>query len=251
MEDYVSKDIHNKVLDMLDQNLEMLKQSQRQVDDLIRLYPDNSDQFEKIRFKQLNRIIEDKYGIGINNSMCSIVINVVPINISSTLLDLADIRNRGIIDKMVPFGKSGCNPIHNYYGYLSLKKELNHEIAYDLLVREGYYEIFSNSIITESSGQKYLFVGEITNLIIGKINDAVLILKKLNIGSSFKCLISFFNTKDKLFYTAGNASRLIQINNIYLPAFEISSEEEIQAAIRPSLDILWQTVGFSHQTHMQ
>lgn len=251
MEDYVSMDIHNKVLGILEKNIELLKQSQRQVDDLLRLYPDNSDQFEKIRFKQLNRIIEDKYGIGINNALCSIVINVVPINIPLTLLDLADIKNHGINDKMVPFGKSACDPIHNFYGYISLRKELNQEIAYDLLVREGYYEIFSNSIIQELSGKKYIFVDDISNLSIKKIKDAVLILKKLNIASSFKCLISFFNTKDKLFYTKENASRLIQINNIYLPAFEISSEEEIQAAIKPSLDILWQTVGYSHQTHIK
>ncbi len=177
------------------------------------------------------------------------MIHIIPYSfLNEKSIDISPAYDMNIGTLMMPMGtRSGCTPIYNIDGYATY--DANDLSAYNQIIRNGVFEIFSTQFFFENpnydnaiciSGQR------VYQSIIESITKSLQVLTKFNIEPPFLISIYFHNIKDTLFLVEHtNMYRKFQYENISLPVTILPAyDSDSKMVLKPLFDILWQCVSY-------
>lgn len=177
-----------------------------------------------------------------------LTIHLIPFSFQNEkLLDLTKAHKNHLQVEMKPINCGGWDGIYTFdgFGAFAQSSSFNKISSYDLLIRNGVYEVFSGSISRNSHLGKYIYGEGLINEIQQKINSSLKILERYNVEPPIAMSIGLYWVKDcAMQLDESRLSNKFNLDTIELPTQIINSyEENITKLLEPNFDILWQSVG--------
>lgn len=188
----------------------------------------------------------------------SFFIHIIPNNFEKQVItDFTKFEN-DLRKEMKPFSytyNSGWNYMYNIDGYMTYSSSDDIRVIskYNQLFRDGTYEIYSSKIFTNGFHKNMGFDGPLLiDNTIAHIEEALQVLKKLDIDAPFYVSFSFRNVKGKVMNR--NGAYIIPEftkDNIDFPLIKVPSyDANIKELLKPNFDILWQIFGYAKSPHI-
>ena len=151
---------------------------------------------------------------------------------------------------MKPFNELSWDPMYNIDGYATFSRTLDRlQISsYNQIFRNGIYEVYTSGLFHQTQTGKEGFNGKLMiQETIQCINEALLVLKQQQVEPPFLISFSFHNVLGKIMVNENNyINREFKQNDIVFPLILVPNyESDIYSLIKPNLDILWQSFGYS------
>lgn len=229
------------------------------VHELNQMFMQNDDIVEKTTSFRLKRIRDVRSGnvfpgLALQNSL---FLHIFPFSFGNgNILDLSNANEMNIANLMMPMYTDGYfPPEYNVNGYCVTSRRLSgaRVFAYDQLFRTGAYEAYTSGTFEnyEVYGQGrtiYRMEGKAFILtVLHKIRNGLSVLKKFEIEPPFIISLSLHGMKGGVIMEGHKWSLTSFFEDEIMLAPQIVPifESDINKILKPSFDILWQSLGYS------
>lgn len=210
------------------------------------------DSAEKFRLQRIEKVRNQKVfpTLETNNLF---FIQIIPLSfLSDQVLDFTNAGSMSISSNMRPMYSTGWDSMFNLDGYATFSSSYDRQKidGYDQIFRNGIYEVYTSKLFVEEevNGRKIkcMYGNDFIPEILEKIKAGLSSVKNFQIEPPFLICISFHNILGATIKGDRGFSRQFMVDEIILPPIVLPSfETDLYKQLKPSFDILWQSVGFS------
>lgn len=203
---------------------------------------------ESYKNERIQKLLQKEIFPSINTDRFCMV-HIIPYSfLNEKSIDISPAHDMNIGTLMMPLGsRSGCTLIYNIDGYAS--HGANDLSAYNQIIRNGAFEIFSTQLFFENpnNNNAICISGQhMYRSIIESITKSLQVLTKFSVEPPFLISIYFHNIKDVSFIIENSYMyRKFQYANISLPMTILPAfDSDLKETLKPLFDILWQCVSY-------
>ena len=225
--------------------LEMLKKSNKLIDELSRMLNCSNSVFKNDPELFIRRRIDYIRNSSLYEKLSkdpAIIIHIIPEDFQANKMsDLKLINKDEIVHSLVPHRASGADYCFNADGFM-VCDDLNNIKYYNLMLRNEALESFT--YLRTDHSEPSIFEAYFLNDLNKIISDGIQTLNKVFKSTKFKVYISLNQVQSVRISRINGYHGPFKIDNLYLPEIELSSTvtpDEIKTALKYPLQIMYQS----------
>ena len=210
-----------------------------------------AETIEKYRAERIEQVLSLKAFSNLN-IYSSVLVQIIPFNFSSNQIDVSGFEVSQLHLMMPPMQNvNGWSQRFNHDGFATVYRlgSPSEIYGYDQIFRNGVYEAYTSLLFWQEetrNGKINCTDKTFVKKILKKIDQALMVLKKIDIQTPLIVCISLHNIKNGVIVGDRGPSNPFRVNEILLPAITLQGYDvNLYQQLKPTFDILWQSVGIS------
>ena len=211
------------------------------------------DQVRDFRSDRVQRIAADQGGVPIANEG-RLILHIVPFSAFSGGPTVAPRDAYDLRRQFEPIGAPACTPRYNFEGFINVRGG-DECYGYTQVFREGMIEATKSSLVREREGERYIPSESFGGWVIASLTAYIEGLRGLGIPPPFAIILTLTGVEGVMIglgdrYFADDAVP-IPYDELQLPPIiiqDFGTAEDLQTAMRPAFDALWNAIGFPQST---